>query len=84
MATVKVKWNLKAFKELRKTAEAKALLQDIVDGVLHEVGDLYKGEVSDGTNRAVGRVWTAGTHAERSNAKHNTLVKAIGNAGGVL
>lgn len=81
----KLKWNLKAFKEVRKSPEVDVALQNIVDSILGEVGaDLYKGEVSEGSTRLVGRVWTAGTHAERSNAKHNTLVKAIANAGDVL
>lgn len=83
MPNPKIKWNLKAFQEIRTSDETRAVVQDVVDGILEEVGeDLYKGEVSEGGKRAVGRVWTAGTHAERSNAKHNTLVEALGNAGG--
>lgn len=77
-----IKWNLKAFEEIRKSEETKALLQEVVDGVLEDVGELYKGEVTTGKHRAAGRVWTAGTHAERSNAKHNTLVIALAKAGG--
>jgi hypothetical protein len=78
MATPKIKWNLKGFEEVRKSQEVKDALQDIVDDVLEDVGtELYKGEVTEGKNRAAGRVWTAGTHAERSNAKHNTLLTAL-------
>lgn len=85
----KIKWNLKAFKELRTSPDVDVALQNIVDSILNEVNtgvpagedDLYKGNVSKGKTRSVGRVWTAGTHAERSNAKHNTLVRAIANAG---
>lgn len=80
--TTNIKWNLKAFREIRTSPEVNAMLQDVVDGILDEVGDdLYKAHVTEGDKRSVGRVWTAGTHAERSNAKHNTLVKAIANAG---
>jgi hypothetical protein len=78
MANPKIKWNIKAFGEIAKSEEVQAALQDKVDAVLEDVGDeLYKGEVSVGKNRAAGRVWTAGTHAERSNAKHNTLLTAL-------
>lgn len=74
-----IKWNLKAFENVRKSAEVEAALQDVVDALLEQTGDdLYKGEVTSGKTRSRGTVWTAGTHAERSNAKNNTLVKAIG------
>lgn len=88
-----IKWNLSAFEDIRKSAEVKAALQEVVDTILDDANtdtfvngeeDLYKGAVSDGDTRSVGRVWTAGTHAERSNAKHNTLIKALGNAGEAL
>jgi hypothetical protein len=75
-----IKWNLDVFKDVRKSPEVEAALQDVVDALLEQTGeDLYAGEVSAGKTRSRGTVWTKGTHAERSNAKHNTLVKALAN-----
>lgn len=81
MAKDNIKWNLKAFAEIRTSPEVNDMLQGVLNDIIDEVGDdLYNDEVSEGGKRSVGRVWTAGTHAERSNAKHNTLIKALSKA----
>lgn len=79
MVKAKIKWNLKSFAEIRNCDEVKEALQEKVNAILDEINDdqLYESEVTEGKHRAAGRVWTAGTHAERSNAKHNTLIHAL-------
>lgn len=79
--TMRIQWNLATFKKIRKSPEMQAVLQEAIDKMVQELGDGYEGDVQVGQARARGGVVTATQHAKRENARDNTLLRALGNAG---
>lgn len=78
---VKVKVDSKAVKAILNSAEVNAEIQRRVDRVTDAANSMYgasgyKGDVKK-TDRAYGAVYPADVYSKRSNAKHNTLLKAL-------
>lgn len=78
---VKVKVDSKAVKAILNSAEVNAEIQRRVDRVTDAANSMYgasgyKGDVKK-TDRAHGAVCPADVYSKRSNAKHNTLLKAL-------
>ena len=89
MASIKLtrlQLNGKAFPEIMNSEPVMAAIgakteeaRRFADGVGTAT---YRSDVQPGRNRCHGLVWTPSLHAIRSNAKHNTLLKAYGSLGG--
>lgn len=72
-----IRWNIRGFKELRKSPEMEALLEDLVKQMTDELGDGYEGSVEQGRSRARGSVITATNKAKHDNAENNELLRAL-------
>ncbi|MEU3599890.1 hypothetical protein ABZ714_14360 [Streptomyces sp. NPDC006798] len=71
---------MKGFKEVRTSPEMEAVLQEVVDEMLAELGEGYEGNVQAGSRRSRGGVVTASEEAARENSRDNTLLRALANA----
>ena len=69
--------NSAGFRELLNSPEVTEIVTQCVSAIAEQCGDGYEGDVRNG-NRAVGKVSAETIRAKRSNAKHNTLLKALG------
>lgn len=76
----RVDLNLSGFRRLRNSPEVVARLRRIVDRIAADAGEGYVGDIEVGGNRASGAVLTASGEAVADNARHNTLVAALGRA----
>lgn len=77
----RIEFNESAIKELLSGSATRADIQRRVDVVRQTAAGMYgasnyKGDVIT-TDRAHGAVWAGDRYAERSCAKHNTLIKAL-------
>lgn len=77
---MKIKWNMKAFQEIRTSNDTENMLQGVVDGILSEVGTNYEGNVETGKTRSRGGVVTSNYDAILENSTDNTLLRALSNA----
>lgn len=79
-----IRWNVKAFEELRRLPEVEDVLQGEVSRILGEVGDGdYAGGVEPGSSRSRGYVVTTSGDAIRAEAEDHTLLRALSNGGTV-
>ncbi|MEW2011404.1 hypothetical protein AB0300_18235 [Microbacterium sp. NPDC078814] len=78
MAKPRVKWNRAAFRELRLTPEALELVEEHADAVAARAGSGYEASAVYGKNRARASVITGNFEAILDNARHNTLLRALG------
>jgi hypothetical protein len=78
--TPRIDWKIAGFKKLRKSPEMQALLQEIVDEMLADLGDGYEGDVQEGRTRARGLVATDSFEARRDNATNQALLRALAKA----
>lgn len=78
MAKTRIKWNVKAFEEIRRMSTVEAALQSEVSSILSRVGEGYDGGVEPGATRSRGYVVTTTGEAIRDNAENHTLLRAIG------
>lgn len=87
---MRIDWNIDGFKEVRYSSEVAGLLEEkaediaaraeAMDGGHYAVGSRPGAARPSGRHRA--SVVTADYKAIRGNAKHNTLLKALGGGGG--
>lgn len=81
MAKVKIVLNQAGLREYLNSAGVQALLSEQAEQVADRAGDGYEArEVASGAKRAHATVEAETVHAIRDNAKHNTLLKALGGA----
>ena len=79
MAKTRIKWNVKAFEEIRRTSEVESALGEAVAQILGNVGtDGYAGGVESGASRSRGYVVTTTGDAIRAEAEDHTLLRALG------
>lgn len=72
--------------EILTSPATQALIQSHVERTIAVARSMHAAQGYEGNTivgsgskpRAHGMVWTADLHAKRSNAKHNTLIKALG------
>ena len=76
MAT-RIKWNVKAFRELRLESGVIADLEDRAERVAAAAGDGYEASAMAGKNRGRASVVTGDYAAMRDNAKHQTLLRSL-------
>lgn len=73
----RIKWNNKAFKELRKSDEVMRELETRAERIADAAGPGVETSPFEGRNRGRVSVITATAEARRRNAEANTLVRAI-------
>lgn len=74
-----IRWNLRAFEEIRRLPGVDARIQSEVTRVLDTVGrEHYDGGVEPGKSRSRGYVVTIDGVAIRDNARNHTLLRALG------
>lgn len=83
MARVRIRWNIGAFEEIRRSPEVEAALQEQVDRITDATGhpEDYAGGVEDGKSRSRGYVVTKTYAGIRREAKEHTLLRALGGEG---
>jgi hypothetical protein len=78
----RIKWNHGAFDRLRKTGEVQAELVRQAARIASAAGDGFETRpVEVGRHRARAAVVTASFEAMLSEAKHGTLIRAVGGSG---
>lgn len=75
---MRIRWNIRAFEELRRSPGVEARLQQEVDRVLGQLPDGYEGGVESGATRSRGYVVTGDGDAARDNAENHSLLRALG------
>lgn len=75
----KVRWNLKAFQQIRRLPTVDDMLQDVVDDITGQLPDGYEGGVTSGRTRSRGSVVTADMDAILDNHEHQSLLRALSN-----
>lgn len=78
---MKIKWNLRAFEEVRRLPEVEDMLQAEVSRIIRAADGDYDGGVEHGRSRSRGYVVTTSAHSIRDEAANHTLLRIIG--GGV-
>lgn len=76
MAT-RIKWNVKAFRELRLEPDVIADLEDRAERIADSAGDGYEASAQAGKNRGRASVITGDYAAMRDNAKNQSLLRAL-------
>lgn len=76
----RIKWNIRAFEQIRRLPKVDAMLQDVVDQVEEQLPDVgYEGHVEPGRTRSRGSVVTAEFEAIVDNSDHQSLLRALNN-----
>ena len=78
MAKVEIKLNREGVRELLRSEEMKAICEEHANEALGKLGDGYKTTTFVGKNRVNAELTTDSIKAARQNAKHNTILKALG------
>lgn len=78
---VEFELNLPGLNELMKSVEMQAILRQAGESVAQASGEGYECKVKEASFVALAKIYPTTTHAARSNAKHNTLLKALGATG---
>lgn len=73
--------NLPGLNELMKSAEMQSILKQAGESVAKASGEDYECRVKMASFVALAKIYPTSIHAARSNAKHNTLLKALGATG---
>lgn len=76
MATIK--WNVKAFEQLRNSPGVRADLERRVAAIAGQLPEGYESGVEQGKTRLRGYVVTADSEAMRHEATSNAMVRALG------
>ena len=74
---MKVRWNVKAFEEIRRMDSVDEDLSRRVEAIREGCGDGYDAHVEPGKSRTRGAVVTASSAAIIDNARHNTLLRNL-------
>lgn len=77
MSNSKFVLNRAGVAELMKSAEMQTILKDKATAIRNQCGDGYEQDIYVGKNRANTMVYADSIKAKRSNAKHNTILKAV-------
>lgn len=79
MSKVRFELNRAGVRELMQSAEMKGIIEEETQKILNRAGagKGYDANVTTKQTRVVGKVWAETIQAKRSNAKHNTLLKAL-------
>lgn len=87
MPDVRFKWNERSFYELRRSTKVVSALQNMGSRIMNAANetlpekDGYRMSSQQGRRNPQGRwavrVYTQSTHAKRSNARHNTLLRVL-------
>lgn len=72
-----MKWNFKAFEQIRRLPGVKAALKAEVDAIAASAGPGYVSHVDEGKTRSRGSVVTGDAKAIRDNSKNSTLLRAL-------
>ncbi len=80
--TVKIKWSVRAFEELRRASEVEAALSRSADAIAAGCNgsvqdDGYESSQTRGRTRSRASVITASAEAMADNAAHNTLISNL-------
>lgn len=76
------KWNVKAFEQIRFTSAAAAACEKPGKAMMAQLGEGYAMSSGRGKTRHRVGVYTRTNRAKRDNARHNSLIKALGSAHG--
>lgn len=77
MAKTRIKWNVKAFRELRLEPGVIADLGERAEAVASAAGPGYEASTFEGKNRGRASVITADYAAMRDNARNQTLLRSL-------
>ncbi|HEL2592353.1 TPA: hypothetical protein TZ820_001425 [Streptococcus suis] len=77
MARMKFKLNRAGVRDLLKSPEMQAVLNDKANDIRNRAGDGYESDIYVGKTRANAMVYADSFQAKRDNKKHNTLLKAV-------
>ena len=77
MSNSKFVLNRAGVAQLMKSSEMQAILKDKATAIRERCGDGYEQDIYVGKNRANTMVYADSIKAKRSNAKHNTILKAV-------
>ncbi len=77
MSKMKFKLNKPGVRELLKSAEMQALLEEKATGIKNRCGDGYEQDVYVGRKRANAMVYPSSYEAAQDNLKNNTILKAV-------
>lgn len=77
---MRIKYNLRAFEEIRRLPKVEAMLGDAARRVAAGCGPGYDVHVEQGRTRARAAVVTATVPAMIDNSRNQTLLKNLGNA----
>lgn len=77
MSKVKFKLNGAGVRQLLKSSEMRAIVQRHASATANAAGPGYASGVFDAGSRVVGKAYADTWEAKRSNAKNNTLLKAL-------
>lgn len=77
---VKIRWNLPAFEEIRRTPEINAILQEHVERIVAATGhpEDYASGVEPGKTRSRGYIVTKTFAGIRREHKEHTLLRVLG------
>ena len=76
-----IKWNIKAFQQLRRSAGVKNRLKSEAESIARSAGSGYVVNTGEGKTRSRASVITGDYDSIRDNSKNNTLLRALGNRG---
>ena len=74
---VRMHWDMAGFRALRTSPETVEMIKAKVDAVAAACGEGYEATVTQGRNRARGKVSAVEPKAMASNAKNNTILRNL-------
>lgn len=75
--STRIKLNSKAVRDLLRSADMVADLDERARRIANAAGDGFKSEARAGRSRALASVWTAGREAREAEARNRALTRAI-------
>lgn len=79
---IRIELNRAGVRELLMSEEMAGICRELAEGVAANAGEGYGVDVHYGKNRVNASVGARTEEAEKDNLKNNTLIKALGGAGG--
>ena len=80
MAKIKVVLNRAGVRQLLKSPEMQGIIDELATGVANNAGEGFTKEVKQAPTRVYAHIHAETPKAYYQNAKHNTLLKALGGA----
>lgn len=77
MAKVEIKLNIAGLRELRRSKEVQALLEEQANAALRRLGNGYESSTHVGKGRANVSIAATSEEAIRENEQNNTVLKAL-------